>query len=417
LGHSAQTFQSINLSPDTVPDDTTLVCSLTDLPDAVGGIITLPTNRNFLICGLIDLLGSVLLITDETTHVFGTDQSRDGFTTSSTTALVTVNGGGLLRNIRLIQTGSGNVLGVAQAAGDNFEISACVLDGTGGTGIAGSLAGGSLVVSDVEMGNLADGLTFFGVIENVSVQRVRVPDGTTMGATAAFIFFNGASINVSGRSSIQNCELNVALAGQSGISAGRTGTVSPLIEGNVMDGAGTLLADEAGTVSDNRFVVRSNIGVAESRAFGTLGFDATVAGPVTQTGSGAGWVHVVGVALPGSVERFRESLTQNGALEYRGFVSPDGSGEVIQVRAVVSLASSVAATVGARLVLDTGGGFAPVDEQSMELGLAANGYAAFVLLAMLPLSFADEIGVQVQNISAGNDLTATYYRMEAFRCQ
>ncbi len=417
MTHSAQTFQSINLSPDTVPDNTTLVCSLTDLPAPVAGRITLPAARNFQICGLIDLLGSVLALTDETTHVFGTDQSRDGFTTSAATALVTANGGGLLRRLRLIQTGAGDVLGVAQAPGDIFEISECVLDGTGGTGTAGSLSGGSLLVSDVEMGNLVDGLMFVGAIENVSVQRVRVPDGTTMGAVAAFIFFDGASIVVSGRSSIQDCELNVALAGQTGISAGRTGTVSPLIEGNVMNGAGTLLAAEAGTVADNRFVVRSNIGVTESRAFGTLGFDATVAAPVTQTGSGAGWVHVVGVSLPGSVERFRESVTQDGALEYRGLVSPDGSGEVIQVRAVVSLASSAIATVGARLVLDTGGGFAPIDEQTLELGLLANSYATFVLLAMLPLALADEIGVQVQNISAANDLTATYYRMEAFRCQ
>jgi hypothetical protein len=84
-----------------LPYDT--ITSLDDLPDAVGGIITLSTdNINYLFSGIVDLGSNVLSITGSNIKLFGVNPATDGITSTSTLSVITANKGLNIQDLALI---------------------------------------------------------------------------------------------------------------------------------------------------------------------------------------------------------------------------------------------------------------------------------------------------------------------------
>ena len=154
-----------------VPDNVVVVHSVSDLPAAVGGVITLAANTIYLIVGTISLSSSVISIPN-TSGLIGTNPFIDKITSASSSPLLTISNNCVISNLGFSHS-AGDFIDVNDTASYDILITNCVVEQCNKIGSVD--APGNFVMKDCNIKNASSatggGLDFTGVGSKITLSN------------------------------------------------------------------------------------------------------------------------------------------------------------------------------------------------------------------------------------------------------
>lgn len=161
------------------------VNSTADLPAAAANVITLAASTTYIVSGTVDL-GADVFVMSNNTALFGIDQNKDGFTTTSTSALITATNVDFRCVQLFLNVASGDLMllnGTGVESVDFIRVSSTCDT----TGSADNLA--NLDIFRSSFNATTAGLTFTGAFGTLEVQG----GSHTIGTSAAIAFDLGTA--------------------------------------------------------------------------------------------------------------------------------------------------------------------------------------------------------------------------------
>ena len=377
-------FQEGNIDNDYF----VFVNTINDLPEPVGGVITLADNVTYFITSTIDLLGDRLVCGQNTTILGGSSENCRIKSTGLTDALITSNYSLPIRNITIEANlaldldATGNSNQTLDWFGVNFTD--CAVIGT-------VKSYSNFIATDCAVLNSAN-WTFDGTIGTIGFTQT-IFDGRSGQTTIVF----PSTLTVTRRIRFNSCPF-VVLAGETGINLSTSATIP--VEGyrchfGDFSGGGTYLAGVSST--DNKALFSETRGVLNSAAIANYYMvnNATLTDIVTQNVA----VKIAGTTTPGALAQ-KFTFTDNRAT-YVGAITRD-----FKVSAVLTV---VAATSNKQIGLYIRKTNTLVTESEQYVTTNANSRAeAITIQSFVNLSTNDYIEIWVENDTDNTDVTISF---------
>ena len=377
-------FQEGNIDNDYF----VFVNTINDLPEPVGGVITLADNVTYFITSTIDLLGDRLVCGQNTTIIGGSSENCRIKSTGLTDALITSNYSLPIRNITIEANlaldldATGNSNQALDWFGVNFTD--CAVIGT-------VKSYSNFIATDCAVLNSAN-WTFDGTIGTIGFTQT-IFDGRSGQTTIVF----PSTLTVTRRIRFNSCPF-VVLAGETGINLSTSATIP--VEGyrchfGDFSGGGTYLAGVSST--DNKALFSETRGVLNSAAIANYYMvnNATLTDIVTQNVA----VKIAGTTTPGALAQ-KFTFTDNRAT-YVGAITRD-----FKVSAVLTV---VAATSNKQIGLYIRKTNTLVTESEQYVTTNANSRAeAITIQSFVNLSTNDYIEIWVENDTDNTDVTISF---------
>lgn len=377
-------FQEGNIDNDYF----VFVNTINDLPEPVGGVITLADNVTYFITSTIDLLGDRLVCGQNTTILGGSSENCRIKSTGLTNALITSNYSLPIRNITIE---ADLALNLDATSNSNQALDWFGVNFTDCTVIGTVKSYSNFIATDCAVLNSAN-WTFDGTIGTIGFTQT-IFDGRSGQTTIIF----PSTLTVTRRIRFNSCPF-VVLAGETGINLSTSATIP--VEGyrchfGDFSGGGTYLAGVSST--DNKALFSETRGVLNSAAIANYYMinNTTLTDIVTQNVA----VKIAGTTTSGALAQ-KFTFTDNRAT-YVGAITRD-----FKVSAVLTV---VAATSNKQIGLYIRKTNTLVTESEQYVTTNANSRAeAITIQSFVNLSTNDYIEIWVENDTDNTDVTISF---------